>query len=158
MSKELTGNLNGQDLKIGIIVSRFNEFITDKLLEGCIDSLVRNGVDKNNILVAKVPGAFEIPFFAAQFTKTKNKFDAVICLGAVIKGSTDHFTFISSEVTKGVASAGINSGIPVIYGVITPDTLEQAIERAGTKAGNKGREAALAAIESANLNKKIRDL
>lgn len=158
MSLEIAGGLNGKDLNIGIIVSRFNEFITDKLLEGCIDTLVRNGVDKNNITIVKVPGAFEIPFFAVQLTKSNKYFDAIICLGAVMKGATDHFTFISSEVTKGIAMAGIQSNIPVVYGVITPDTLEQAIERAGTKAGNKGREAALTAIETANLKKELNNL
>lgn len=158
MPIKISANLNGQGLNIGIIVSRFNEFITEKLLEGCLDTLIRNGVDNENITIVYVPGAFEIPFFAQELLKSNKKFDAIICLGAVMKGATDHFTFISSEVTKGIALAGMNSGIPVTYGVITPDTLEQAIERAGTKAGNKGREAAISAIETANLKKEISKL
>ena len=153
MPKDISGKLNGENLKIGIVIARFNEFITDKLLDGCLDTLYRNGVVEKNITIVRVPGSFEIPLTASKLTE-KN-FNAIICLGSVIKGDTDHFTFIASEVTKGIAAVSMNSKVPVIYGVITPDNLEQAIERAGTKAGNKGREAALGAIGMANLIKEI---
>lgn len=136
--------------RIGIIVSRFNEFITSKLLGGAQDALLRHGADENKIDVIWVPGAFEIPQ-AAQKVALSKKYDGVICLGAVIRGSTPHFDYISAEVTKGVAQAAMSSDVPVVYGVITTDTLEQAIERAGTKAGNKGKEAAEACIEMINV-------
>jgi len=136
--------------KFALVVSRFNDFITEKLLSGALDALVRCGADENDIEVVKVPGAFEIPLVALKMAKT-NRFDAVICLGAVIRGSTPHFDYVSAEVSKGVAAAGMQSETPVIFGVITTDTIEQAIERAGTKAGNKGWSAAMSAIEMANL-------
>ena len=154
MPKYIEGNLIGKDLKFGIVVSRFNDFITGRLLEGALDALVRSGVKYNDITVMRVPGSFEIPL-AAKRMVLKKGYDAVICLGAVIQGDTPHFEYISAEVTKGVAAVSLESGIPVILGVLTTDTLEQAIERAGTKAGNKGFEAAITAVEMANLCKKI---
>lgn len=153
MAQIFEGNLIGENRKFGIVVARFNEFITNKLLSGCMDALTRHGVDPENIDTAWVPGAFEIPM-AAQKMATKN-YDAVICLGAVIRGATPHFEYVSSEVAKGVAQVSLSSGVPVIFGVITADTIEQAIERAGTKAGNKGVDAAVAAIEMANLLNEI---
>lgn len=149
LAQVFEGNLIGENRKFGIVVSRFNEFITNKLLSGCLDALTRHGVDPDNIDTAWVPGAFEIPM-AAQKMASKD-YDAVICLGAVIRGATPHFEYVSSEVAKGVAQVSLGSGVPVIFGVITADTIEQAIERAGTKAGNKGVDAAVAAIEMANL-------
>ncbi len=148
------GMLLGKGLKFGVVVSRFNEFITRKLLEGAQDALLRHGVSEDDIDVAWVPGAFEIPLVAQKLAETK-RYDAVICLGAVIRGATPHFDYIAAEVTKGIARAGMDAGLPVSYGVITADTLEQAIERAGTKAGNKGFAAAVDAIEMANLLQKI---
>ena len=136
--------------KFALIVSRFNDFITEKLLSGALDALVRSGAKDKDIEVVKVPGSFEIPLVAMKMAKTK-RFDAVVCLGAVIRGSTPHFDYVSAEVSKGVAMAGMESGIPIIFGVITTDTIEQAIERAGSKAGNKGWSAAMAAVEMANL-------
>lgn len=153
MVKVYEGKLLAENLKFGIVVSRFNEFITNKLLSGAMDCLARHGADSNNIHVAWVPGAFEIPLVAQKLAQ--KDYDAIICLGAVIRGATPHFNYVSSEVTKGVALVSLNSDKPVIYGVITADTIEQAIERAGTKAGNKGWEAALGAIEMANLMKNI---
>jgi 6,7-dimethyl-8-ribityllumazine synthase len=153
MGKVYEGKLLGDNHRFAIIVSRFNEFITNKLLSGCIDALTRHNVDPDNIEVAWVPGAFEMPL-AAQKMTTRG-YDAVICLGAVIRGATPHFEYVSAEVTKGIAQVGLSSGIPVIYGVITADTIEQAIERAGTKAGNKGTDAALTAIEMVNLLKQL---
>lgn len=149
MANIIEGKLIGNEQKLGIVVSRFNEFITNKLLSGCVDTLERHGVDSGNIDIAWVPGAFEIPLVAQKMTQ--KGYDAVICLGAVIRGATPHFDFVSSEVSKGVANVGLGSGVPVIFGVITADTIEQAIERAGTKAGNKGSDAALSAIEMINL-------
>lgn len=154
MVNVLEGNVVGTDLKIGIVVGRFNEFITSKLLSGAIDTLKRHGVDEANVDVAWVPGAFEIPLLADKLAES-GKYDAVITLGTVIKGSTPHFDYVSNEVAKGVASAASKSGIPIIFGVLTTNTIEQAIERAGTKAGNKGAEAAVSAIEMANLLKQI---
>ncbi|WP_409228343.1 6,7-dimethyl-8-ribityllumazine synthase [Gudongella sp. SC589] len=148
------GNLIGKGLKFGIVVGRFNEFIGSKLLGGAIDALKRHGVEEDNIEVAWVPGAFEIPL-AAKKMSTSEKYDGVITLGAVIRGSTPHFDYVSSEVTKGVAHVSLDSNVPVIFGVLTTDTIEQAIERAGTKAGNKGYDAAMTAIEMANLLKQI---
>lgn len=154
MVNVLEGNVVGTDLKIVIVVGRFNEFITSKLLSGAIDTLKRHGVDEANVDVAWVPGAFEIPLLADKLAES-GKYDAVITLGTVIKGSTPHFDYVSNEVAKGVASAASKSGIPIIFGVLTTNTIEQAIERAGTKAGNKGAEAAVSAIEMANLLKQI---
>ncbi|MCM3227097.1 6,7-dimethyl-8-ribityllumazine synthase [Terribacillus saccharophilus] len=154
MVNVLEGNVVGSDLKIGIVVGRFNEFITSKLLSGAIDTLKRHGVDEAKVDVAWVPGAFEIPLVADKLAESR-KYDAVITLGTVIKGSTPHFDYVSNEVAKGVASAASKAGIPIIFGVLTTNTIEQAIERAGTKAGNKGAEAAVSAIEMANLLKQI---
>ncbi|KUP06454.1 6,7-dimethyl-8-ribityllumazine synthase [Bacillus coahuilensis m2-6] len=152
MTKIYEGNLVGTSLTIGIVVGRFNEFITSKLLSGAEDALIRHGVDKENISVAWVPGAFEIPVVAKKMA-TSGKYDAIITLGTVIRGSTPHFEYVSGEVAKGVANINLSEGIPVIFGVLTTDSIEQAIERAGTKAGNKGWEAAASAIEMANLFK-----
>jgi len=154
MGRLLEGKLLGKGLKFGIVVSRFNDFITRKLLEGAKDALLRHGVEEEDIDVAWVPGSFEIPLVAKQLAQTQ-KYNAVICLGAVIRGATPHFEYIAAEVAKGVAKVGLDSGLPVIFGVITADTLEQAVERAGTKMGNKGFEAAVYAIEMANLMKSI---
>ncbi|MCX7923659.1 MAG: 6,7-dimethyl-8-ribityllumazine synthase [Clostridia bacterium] len=148
------GNLIASGLKFGIIIGRFNEFISSKLLGGAIDGLVRHGADEANIEISWVPGAFEIPLVAQKMAASK-KYDAVICVGAVIRGSTPHFDYVSSEVSKGIAKVSLDTGVPVIFGVLTTDTIEQAIERAGTKAGNKGYEAAVTAIEMANLLKTL---
>jgi len=150
MAKNFEGNLVGTGLKFGIVVSRFNEFFTRKLLEGARDALVRHGVSENDIDVAWTPGSFEIPLIAQKMAQSK-KYDAVICLAAVIRGGTPHFEYISAEVTKGIAKVNLDTGLPVVYGVITTENLEQAIERSGTKAGNKGFDAAVSAIEMANL-------
>ena len=150
MPKTYEGQLVAKDLKFGIIASRFNEFITDKLLEGAIDALKRHGAVDDDIEVAWVPGAFELPVVAQKMAKSK-KYDAVICVGAVIRGSTPHFDYVAGEVAKGIAQVGMSTGVPTIFGVITTDSIEQAIERAGTKAGNKGFAAAESAIEMANL-------
>lgn len=144
------GNLIGQGLKVGIVVSRFNEFITSKLVSGALDALKRHGVAEQDVDLAYVPGAFEISFAAKQMVSL-NRYDAVIALGAVIRGSTPHFDYVANEVSKGIANLSMNSSIPVIFGVLTTDTIEQAIERAGTKAGNKGWDSAVSAIEMANL-------
>lgn len=154
MSKTYEGNLLGKGLKFGLVVSRFNEFFSKKLLEGAQDALLRHGVSEADIEIAWTPGSFEIPLIAKKMADSK-KYNAVICLGAVIRGGTPHFDYIAAEVTKGIASANMSSGVPVIYGVITTDTLEQAIERSGTKAGNKGFDAAVSAIEMANLVKAL---
>ncbi|WP_434133081.1 6,7-dimethyl-8-ribityllumazine synthase [Sporomusa sphaeroides] len=150
--KTLEGKLVAEGLKFGIITARFNEFINSKLLEGALDALKRHGATIENIEVAWVPGAFEIPLIAQKMAMSK-KYDAVICLGTVIRGSTSHYDVVCAEVSKGVAHVGLASGIPTIFGVLTTDTIEQAIERAGTKAGNKGFDAAVSAIEMANLIK-----
>lgn len=150
--KTLEGKLVAEGLKFGIITARFNEFINSKLLEGALDALKRHGAAMENIEVAWVPGAFEIPLIAQKMAMSK-KYDAVICLGTVIRGSTSHYDVVCAEVSKGVAHVGLASGIPTIFGVLTTDTIEQAIERAGTKAGNKGFDAAVSAIEMANLIK-----
>jgi len=155
MPTTLEAKLNAEGKRFALVVSRFNDFITEKLLSGALDALVRSGADEKDIEVAKVPGAFEIPLVAMKMAKTE-RFDAVICLGAVIRGSTPHFDYVSAEVSKGVAMAGIDSGVPVIFGVITTDTIEQAIEHAGAKAGNKGWSAAMAAVEMANLFEAIK--
>ena len=150
MTKQFEGMLLGKGLRFGVVASRFNEFFTKKLLEGAQDALLRHGVTEEDIEITWVPGSFEIPLVAKKLAETK-KYDAVICLGAVIRGGSPHFEYIAAEVTKGIAKIGLDTGLPVIYGIITADTLEQAIERAGTKAGNKGFEAAVNAIEMANL-------
>ena len=153
-NKCFEGMLLGKGLRFGLVVSRFNEFITNKLLEGALDALKRHGVDENDIEVALVPGSFEIPVIAKKLARSK-RYDAVICLGTVVRGGTPHFDYIATEVTKGIAQVGLETGLPVVYGIITADTLEQAIERAGTKMGNRGFEAAKDAIEMANLLKSI---
>ena len=150
--KVLEGKLTAEGLRIGIVAARFNEFITNKLVSGTIDALTRHGASEENMTMAWVPGAFEIPL-AAQKMASSGKFDAVICLGAVIRGSTPHFDYVSNEVTKGVAHVGLQTSVPTVFGVLTTDTIERAIERAGTKAGNKGFDAAMTAIEMANLLK-----
>ncbi len=149
-NKTFEGMLLGEGLKFGIVIARFNDFITSKMLEGAADALSRHGVNEEDVEVCWVPGSFEIPLAAQKMANTK-RFDAVICLGAVIRGGTPHFEYVASEVTKGIAQVGLNTGIPIIYGVLTTDTLEQAIERAGTKQGNEGAKAATTAIEMANL-------
>ena len=154
MNKPFEGMLLGKGLKFGLVASRFNEFITKKLVEGAQDALLRHGVNEGDIEIAWVPGTFEIPLIAKKLAETR-RYDAIICLGAVVRGGTPHFEYIAGEVTRGVARVGLETGLPIIYGVITADTLEQAIERAGTKAGNKGFEAAVSAIEMANLVKGI---
>lgn len=154
MSNVFEGALLGKGLKIGVVVARFNEFITGKLLSGAKDALLRHGVTEEDIDIAWVPGSFEIPLVAQKLAQSK-KYDAVICLGTVIRGATPHFEYIAAEVSKGIAKISLDTGTPVIFGVITADTLEQAIERAGTKSGNKGFDAAVSAIEMANLLKKI---
>ncbi len=151
----LEGDLRGAGLKMAIVVSRFNHFITDRLLEGCLDALDRHGVALADVTIVKVPGSFEIPLVAKKLAKGKG-FNAVICLGSVMRGDTPHNEYIAAEVIKGIAQASMETGTPIVYGVITPETLEQAIERAGTKGGNKGWEAAVAAIEMANLSKKVK--
>ena len=154
MNRQFEGSLLGKGLKFGLVVSRFNDFITKKLLEGAEDALVRHGVNESDVDVAWAPGSFEIPLAAKKLAQTK-KYDAIICLGAVIRGGTPHFEYIAAEVTKGIARASLETGLPITYGIITADTLEQAIERAGTKAGNKGFDAAVDAIEMVNLLKGI---
>ena len=154
MGKTFVGNVVGTDLKIGIVVARFNEFITDKLLEGAKDTLKRHGVAEENIDIAWVPGAFELPLIAQKMANG-DKYDAVITLGTVIRGSTPHFDYVCNEAAKGVSNASMQTGKPVIFGVLTTETIEQAIERAGTKAGNKGADAAVTAIEMANMIKMI---
>ena len=150
MPNLIEANLVAKGKKFAIVVSRFNDFITDKLVGGAVDALVRSGTLDKDIDIVKVPGAFEIPL-VAQKLAARGRHDAVICLGAVIRGATPHFDYVSAEVSKGVATASMASGLPIIFGVLTTDTLEQAIERAGSKAGNKGWDAALAAVEMANL-------
>jgi len=154
MNKHFEGMLLGKGLRFGLVISRFNEFITKKLLEGAQDALLRHGVSQADIEIAWVPGSFEIPLIAKKLAQSK-RYDAVICLGAVVRGGTPHFEYIATEVSKGIAKVGLEIGLPVIYGVIIADSLEQAIERAGTKLGNKGFEAAENAIEMANLLKSI---
>jgi 6,7-dimethyl-8-ribityllumazine synthase len=150
--KIIEGNLVAKDIRVGIVVGRFNEFIVSKLLGGAIDGLKRHGVDEDSIEIAWVPGAFEIPLVAKKMANSK-KYDAVICLGAVIKGSTPHFDYVCAEASKGIGAVSLNTELPVIFGILTTDTIEQAIERAGTKSGNKGYDAAVTAIEMANLLK-----
>ena len=152
--KTFEGKLVSEDIKVGIIVARFNEFITSKLLGGALDTLTRHEVNDENIQVAWVPGAFEIPLIASKMAES-GKYDAVICLGAVIRGSTSHYDYVCNEVSKGIASVSLKSGIPVMFGVLTTENIEQAIERAGSKAGNKGSECAQGAIEMVNLIREI---
>ncbi len=150
MTKTYEGKVLAKGKRFGIVVARFNEFVSERLLEGALDGLLRHGADEKDITVARVPGSFEIPYAATRLAKSK-KFDAVICLGAIIRGTTPHFEYVASEVTKGVASTSLQTGVPTIFGVITADSIEQAIERAGTKEGNRGRDAAITAIEMADL-------
>lgn len=154
MGKNFEGVLTGKGLKFALVVSRFNEFFGKKLLEGAQDALLRHGVSDEDIHVAWVPGAFEIPLIAQKLAQTK-RYDAVICLGVIIRGGTPHFEYIAAEVSKGIAKVSLDTGLPVIYGVVTTDNLEQAVERSGTKAGNRGFDAAVSAIEMANLAKVI---
>jgi 6,7-dimethyl-8-ribityllumazine synthase len=150
MAKTFEAHLNAEGKKFALVVSRFNDFITDKLLSGALDALVRSGAKDSDIQIVKVPGAFEIPLVAKKMANPK-KINAIICLGAVIRGATPHFDYVSAEVSKGIAQVSLDSGVPIIFGIVTTDTIEQAIERAGTKAGNKGWSAAMAAVEMANL-------
>ncbi len=152
--KTLEGKLIGKGMKFGIVAGRFNEFITGKLLEGAMDALIRHGAESDDVSVAWVPGSFEIPLIAQKMASS-GKYDAVIALGAVIKGSTDHYDYVCAEVSKGIAQASLSSGVPVMFGVLTTDNIEQAIERAGTKAGNKGYDVAVGAIEMVDLIKKL---
>lgn len=152
--KTYEGNLVANNIKVGIVVARFNEFITSKLLGGAMDGLLRHDVKEEDIHVAWVPGAFEIPLIASKMAKS-GKYDAVICLGAVIRGATSHYDYVCNEVSKGIATVSMNSDIPVMFGVVTTENIEQAIERAGTKAGNKGYDCALGAIEMVNLIREI---
>ena len=154
MANVIKADLIGKGKKFAIVISRFNEFISAKLLEGCLDTLVRHGAQESSQDVVWVPGAFEIPVLALKLAKSK-KYDGVICLGTVIRGATPHFEFVASEAAKGVAKVSLDTGVPCIFGVIMSDNIEQAIERAGTKDGNKGRDAAMSAIEMANLYGKI---
>jgi 6,7-dimethyl-8-ribityllumazine synthase len=150
MPKIIEGGLNAEGKRFALVVSRFNDFITDKLTGGAVDALTRCGADPEAIEILKVPGAFEIPLVAQKIAAAR-RHDAIVCLGAVIRGATPHFDYVSAEVSKGIAQVSLASGIPVIFGVVTTDTIEQAIERAGTKAGNKGWSAAISAVEMANL-------
>lgn len=154
--KKFEGNLNAGNYKFGIIIGRFNEFIGSKLLDGSLDALKRHGASDDNIEIAWTPGAFEIPLVAKKMAKTK-KYDAIICLGAVIRGSTPHFDYVSAEVSKGIAHVTLETEVPVIFGILTTDNIEQAIERAGSKSGNKGFDAAVTAIEMVNLIKTIEE-
>ncbi|MCK9417762.1 MAG: 6,7-dimethyl-8-ribityllumazine synthase [Nitrospirae bacterium] len=154
MTKIIQGDLSGKGLKIGIVAARFNDFITSRLVDGALDGLQRHGVAEADIEMVRVPGAYEIPL-AAKMLAQSRKLNAIICLGAVIRGATPHFEYVSAEVSKGVASVSQETGLPVIFGVLTTDTIEQAIERAGAKSGNKGWDAALSAIEMANVVKQL---
>jgi 6,7-dimethyl-8-ribityllumazine synthase len=148
------GRLNAEGFRFALIASRWNDFITSKLTEGAVDALERLGADANSVELYKVPGSFEIPLLALKLAESR-KFDAVICLGTIIRGQTPHFEYIAGEVTKGIAQAGMQTGVPVVYGIVTADTLEQAIDRAGVKLGNKGFEAAMSAVELVNLYKEV---
>jgi 6,7-dimethyl-8-ribityllumazine synthase len=150
MVKYFEGHLQAEGKKFGIIVARFNSFIAEKLLDGAIDTLLRSGASDDDIEVARVPGAYEIPLVALKMAQT-GRYDAVICLGVIIRGATPHFDFVANEAAKGIAQAGMDTGVPIIFGVLTTETIEQAIERAGSKAGNKGSECASAAVEMINL-------
>lgn len=153
--KKIEGNLTAKGLKLTIVVSRFNDFITNKLLDGALDTLTRSGANEKDLTVVKVPGAFEMPTIVQKLATKKPADDAIICLGTIIRGSTPHFDFVAAESAKGISKVSLDTGVPVAYGIITADNLEQAIERAGTKNGNKGSDAALTAIEMANLIKNI---
>ncbi|MBQ9365456.1 MAG: 6,7-dimethyl-8-ribityllumazine synthase [Schwartzia sp.] len=155
MANVYEGKLDAEDLKFGIVAARFNEFITSKLLSGALDMLVRHGANENDIDVAWVPGAFEIPLIAKKMAES-GKYDAVICVGAVIRGATSHYDYVCAEVSKGVAQVGLTTGVPTIFSVVTTDNIEQAVERAGTKAGNKGADGAMAAMEMANLLRSLK--
>ena len=154
MARILEGHLTAQGFTFGIVASRFNDFITARLLDGALDALRRHGADEDKITVARVPGSYEIPLVAKTMAASR-QYDAIICLGTVIRGATPHFEYIASEVAKGVAMVGLETGVPVIFGVLTTDSIEQAVERAGTKSGNKGWDAAISAIEMANLMKHL---
>ncbi|MGA1796282.1 MAG: 6,7-dimethyl-8-ribityllumazine synthase [bacterium] len=154
MPDVIQGDFNAHGIRFGIVVSRFNDFITGRMLAGALDALSRHGGEEKHIQIVKVPGSFEIPYAASRMARLK-RYDAIICLGAVIRGDTPHFEYISAEVTKGIAKIAMETDIPVIYGVITTENIEQAIERAGTKAGNKGWDAAMAAMEMVDLYKKL---
>ena len=155
MARIVEGNLTAKGFAFGIVASRFNEFITARLLDGALDALRRHGADEDKITVARVPGSYEIPLVAKKMAAS-HQYDAVICLGTVIRGATPHFEYIASEVAKGVAMVGLETGVPVVFGVLTTDSIEQAVERAGTKAGNKGFDAACAAIEMVNLLRELK--
>lgn len=154
MPREIEGHLSAKGLRFGLIVSRFNSFITQRLLDGALDALSRSGAADDDIVVARVPGAREIPLVARTMAES-GRYDAVVCLGAVIRGATPHFDYVAAESSKGIAEVALSAGVPVIYGVLTTDTIEQAVERAGTKAGNRGHDAAVTAIEMANLLRQI---
>jgi len=154
MPKTIEGKIVAKGMKFGIVASRFNDFICGRLIEGSVDALMRAGAEEKDIAIYKVPGSFELPLTAKKLAKSA-KFDAIICLGAIIRGATPHFEYISAEVSKGIAMVGLETEVPVIFGVLTTDTIEQAIERAGTKSGNKGADAAMTAIEMVDLFKKI---
>lgn len=154
MPKIIEGKIVAKGMKFGIVASRFNDFICGRLIEGTIDALIRAGAEEKDIVIYKVPGSFELPLTAKKLAKS-NRFDAIICLGAIIRGATPHFEYISAEVSKGIAVVGLETEVPVVFGVLTTDTIEQAIERAGTKSGNKGADAAMTAIEMVDLFKKI---
>lgn len=154
MPKIIEGKIVAKGMKFGIVASRFNDFICGRLIEGTIDALIRAGAEEKDIVIYKVPGSFELPLTAKKLAKS-GRFDAVICLGAIIRGATPHFEYISAEVSKGIAVVGLETEVPVVFGVLTTDTIEQAIERAGTKSGNKGADAAMTAIEMVDLFKKI---
>jgi 6,7-dimethyl-8-ribityllumazine synthase len=154
MTKIIEGKLDARGFRFGIVVSRFNSFISDRLVEGALDALTRHGAEADSVQIVRVPGAYEIPMTAKKMVET-SRYDAVICLGAVIRGATPHFDYVSAEVSKGIAAVSLDSGVPVAFGVLTTDNLEQAIERAGSKAGNKGFDAAVSAIEMVNLFKAL---
>jgi 6,7-dimethyl-8-ribityllumazine synthase len=155
MARVVEGNLTAKGLSFGIVASRFNEFITARLLDGALDSLRRHGAEEDRITVVRVPGSFEIPLLAKRLAASR-QYDAIICLGTVIRGATPHFEYIAGEVAKGIAIAGLETGVPIAFGVLTTDSIEQAVERAGTKAGNKGFDAACSAIEMANLLRELK--
>ncbi len=155
MARMVEGHLTAKGFRFGIVASRFNEFITGRLLDGALDALRRHGADEDKITVARVPGSFEIPLVAKRMAASR-QYDAIICLGTVIRGATPHFEYIASEVAKGVAGAGLETGVPIAFGVLTTDSIEQAVERAGTKAGNKGFDAACSAMEMVNLLRELK--
>lgn len=155
MAKIVEGSLIAKGKKFGIVASRFNDFITKELIAGCVDTLLRHDADEKDLVITWVPGAFEIPLVAEKLAASKS-YDAIVCLGTVIRGATPHFDYIASEVAKGIAKVSFDTGVPVIFGIITADTIEQAVERAGTKDGNKGRDAALSAIEMSNILTKLK--